>query len=313
VLFAEEERRAAVELQRLFRGGRARRRIQRLRDAAVTIQRVQRGHVGRRIAHERRSDVEDARRRALFDYCASQLQKLFRGYYSRRYRHDFFARKRYIRTVLHNSETLRQTLRSHEAALIEDARRREEEARAAEFKRVSQGLHHLLSTSTQPGVYNSPFAADAPPVAFGKHVEEHLRDNTRELIATRGVKSFGVRQPVPRVRRSLQASVQYGAEIEAQRAEKRYERMLRVSQDEFVAGTKPHPPPARHGVGVGTAYLCDRLPHPPKESAHTIRSDPWQIHQSTRQINDRDHTKRVSARPFVSATVKGQLFDKYDV
>jgi hypothetical protein len=42
------------------------------------------------------SDKKQFERMAFFHYQASIIQKAFRGYYSRRYSHDFFARKAYI-------------------------------------------------------------------------------------------------------------------------------------------------------------------------------------------------------------------------
>ena len=47
------------------------------------------------------------------------------------------------------------------------------------FMSVISGLHHLTSTESCPGVYNSPFTAvtGGPPQIAGMTVEEHLRSS----------------------------------------------------------------------------------------------------------------------------------------
>ena len=48
-------------------------------------------------------------------------------------------------------------------------------------------MHHLSSTKTIPGVYNSPFAMQKP-AAFEKTVEEHLKDAFKDNYRWRAPK-----------------------------------------------------------------------------------------------------------------------------
>ena len=67
--------------------------------AATEIKRVFRGRKGREEAQLTLQRRNDSRQRSLFDYFTIQLQRCFRGYYSRKYRKDHAARKAYIRQI----------------------------------------------------------------------------------------------------------------------------------------------------------------------------------------------------------------------
>lgn len=47
---------------------------------------------------------------AYFNAAATEIQRHFRGFYSRRYKHSYYARAAYIAAVLHNTERLRAQL-----------------------------------------------------------------------------------------------------------------------------------------------------------------------------------------------------------
>ena len=41
----------------------------------------------------------DEKNKEFYDYNATLIQKVFRGYYARKYTHDFFARKKYLQEI----------------------------------------------------------------------------------------------------------------------------------------------------------------------------------------------------------------------
>jgi len=91
---------------------------------------------------------------------ATIIQKYFRGFYDRKYKHDFYARKQYLANVVKkNSEVMRELNENQKIAEIEDAKRREDVARL-EMTKVAGNVHHLVSTAAIPGIYNSPFVRD---------------------------------------------------------------------------------------------------------------------------------------------------------
>ena len=63
--------------------------------------------MGRKRRNGERQKKASHERMAVYHYHALLVQKRFRGFYSRRYYHDFFARKAYIQSVVVKSDALR--------------------------------------------------------------------------------------------------------------------------------------------------------------------------------------------------------------
>lgn len=81
--------------------------------AATEIQRVFRGHLGRERVKYFFYEREQIRQFARFQYFALQLQKCFRGYYSRKYRRNHARRKQYIKDVIDVGEKVRSMLKNY--------------------------------------------------------------------------------------------------------------------------------------------------------------------------------------------------------
>ena len=144
--------------------------------------------MGRERARAARRERTSREESSVFHYYATVIQRVFNGYYSRKYIHDFFARKAYIESIKQKSQELRDQLSGHMEQQVELEQERAEAAARDEFKKVTQNLHHLLSTASTPGVYNPPYAQGMVPTAFNVPIEEHLRDGVKELFATQGLK-----------------------------------------------------------------------------------------------------------------------------
>ena len=89
---------------------------------------------------------------------AVRIQRVWRGFRSRKYLHNFVARQRYFDALAVKNKIVRYELEEwrHQA----EAERHKEacEAREKSLKREARSKHYLLSTHQAPGVYNSPFA-----------------------------------------------------------------------------------------------------------------------------------------------------------
>jgi hypothetical protein len=308
------------------------------------IQRLYRGHLARRRVRA----LVDARYAALLSaprhYAATTLQRHFRGFYSRKYIKDFYARKAYVLAVTAKGEQLRAEM---DAALAEQVARHlsQEEAKArAAFDAATQNLHHLVSTRAQPGVYNPPYAArmEDVPSAFGVPLETHLRVGTLRFLRTNGLyttapsraflpnasaaaavatsaaaaaagtaplapgatafTSLGERNArlvpsyVQADKRTLQATAPFDAPLLAAREEARRTKLLNLDQRPFVAGAKGHvfegPKPV--GVMAATPYI-----------------EPWLVGRSTRETEPMEGRQlRVSDRPYVPASSRAsRLFE----
>ncbi len=160
------------------------------------MQRLFRGYRGRKRAAAAKRAVEDRENKAYFDYMATKIQKVWRGYSSRKNIQDFYKRKRYIQAVNEKSAKMMYELDQLEEYNQETLRREKERAMAAKFASLTSNMHHLISTKTQPGVFN---AAGAQTTAFGIPIEEHIKSRF----------STSHRDEVDRLQRSIRA--RYGS------------------------------------------------------------------------------------------------------
>ena len=89
-----------THLQAVYRGWKTRCKLRRWDAGCRVIQRVFRGHLGRSKSLNLSSIKTKRQRIALFEYCASKIQKIFKGYFSRKYTHNFQARRAYVQKVV---------------------------------------------------------------------------------------------------------------------------------------------------------------------------------------------------------------------
>ena len=61
----------------------------------------------------------------------------YRGYYSRKYEHDFFARKKYLAHVEHKNSEVRKLLETHNKECERDEQIRQEECARTEFAELA--------------------------------------------------------------------------------------------------------------------------------------------------------------------------------
>ncbi|GBG24227.1 Spermatosis-associated protein 17 [Hondaea fermentalgiana] len=284
----EEELGATVLIQRQVRRHFAYQLYKRKRFACLEISRVFRGHCGRLACARLQKLLDDEALMSMFHYQACAIQHVFRGFHSRKYKHDFHARKAYIANILEKSSELRMQLAANRERATQEEQERKLREMQDDFKKVAQKLHHLLSTKSRPGVYNSPYALEGPPTAFGVPVEEHLRNYTTELLRNEGLRPPHKHRR--RVRKSVQASSEYDVCREATRAESRRSRTMRISEQSFVAG--------------GKGRLCE-APQGPGLSAGTEFIDAWRI-----KTTNRGQKLPPGQSNFQTALPKNQLFDE---
>lgn len=219
----EVELASCESIQSLWRGERVRTRHSAMRSASCEISRVFRGFRGRLRAAKGRAERRSNEDKALQEYYACCGQRTFRGYYCRKYRHDFAARKAYIQSILvKNDIQRREAQKSYESQVEANAARARDE-RAAEFKKLSN-LHYLISTQSTPGI-------------FSKNAEKHLARGVRDVIRLK---------LLPRL--SIQASSPYDAPEQARRLQSKLDRFT----PDFRTGKIPEPP---YQKGLQGPYL----------------------------------------------------------
>lgn len=133
-------------------------------------------------------------------FFATQFQRIVRGFLSRRLLLDFYKRRQKVQQRHEAGIRLREDTQRRLEQQVEQ-KRDEAEVRAKQaFAKASEGLHHLVSTRAQPGIYNPPYAASPAdiPSAFNVPLETHLRDGSRRFIRTRGLSSQRWPRPLSR-------------------------------------------------------------------------------------------------------------------
>jgi len=172
----DRELRACTTIQAIRRGIIVRRRLKIFSKSCVHIQRIWRGFLARQLAAHISMLRDKARALQLWNRQAVILQKTFRAFHSRRYKHSFYERRAYLASVAAKDESVRELAESVADATYEERELTRHEAEQTEFNKLAKDLHHLVSTANTPGVFNSPYNVE-PIKAFGTPVEAHLKRN----------------------------------------------------------------------------------------------------------------------------------------
>jgi len=162
---------------------------------ATEMQRLWRGYQGRQRVKTMREKIFELQSEDYYNYLATKIQKVYvssiqsfdtsvvsfhlldfrwRGYISRRKKHDFYKRREYIRKVSVKSQKVLEALEQTERENFERMREEKERKMAMKFADLTSNMHHLLSTKSQPGVFN---ASGFTTTAFGIPIEEHIKHN----------------------------------------------------------------------------------------------------------------------------------------
>lgn len=171
----KRDSKAASKIQATFRMHRQRKQFLFTKTCAIALQRIYRGYKGRLRVLDHKIELAEKRRAQIFHFHARNIQRIFRGFISRKYINDFCAQKAYIARIASTSESVRQ------AAL--DARHDQERYLAyvqtkelrKDFAEAAKNKHHLLSTATCPGVFRSPLEPEGTKTVFGSDIEEEIR------------------------------------------------------------------------------------------------------------------------------------------
>ena len=182
----ERETNGCVNIQRAFRGSVARARITFKHNNITTIARCFRGHCGRKRVRTLKGAESQEKSLLLFHCFANILQKSFRGFYSRKYKASHFKRKRFMQNLIEKTSEIRDMQYEYSIQQAMREEREREEERDSEIHKLTEGLHHLVSTKQIRGVYNPPPQYLQMPTMGEVPVEQHLRGATREYLRTRG-------------------------------------------------------------------------------------------------------------------------------
>jgi CDP-diacylglycerol pyrophosphatase len=78
---------------------------------------------------------------------------MYRGYYSRKYVHDFSARRMYMEHIEAKNQKMRESLQQYNDNMQKYDIAMAEELEKREFTLMASKLHYLTSTKAIPGVF----------------------------------------------------------------------------------------------------------------------------------------------------------------
>lgn len=258
------EKRSVITIQRAYRGTRCRHSINDKRWGSREIQRVFRGHLGRIAATAAKNKKLNLEYILPFHFYASQIQKVFLGYYSRKYIHNVSDHKNFVRKLIETNNEAKKRLNEHYESLMKSEEQAAEEIAERHFKQHAGNLHHLVSTSAIPGVYRHPYGGEETVLAIG--AEEHIRSAVRDLLTqrrSREATSSKLKQTNDGVRdmKSLQSSCLYGLGHEVKLHEEMIHKLSTIGPSVFQAGNKAKQPHYSRGISDGTPFV-DPWNHP---------------------------------------------------
>merc|ERR1719401_2663744 len=172
------EKKAIIKVQSVYRGSKVRERWHAVLHNALLVQRLSRGWLARVRTRALRLERTKRLNAHFFHHCATIIKKYFKGWWSRRYLHDYYGRKAYLEKVEKRGDWTKEYLKRYESNKVVEAKMEEETQMRKEFNNLAGELHHLVSTKSIAGVYNPPYN-DMLPRAFEKPIEQHLRDSCR--------------------------------------------------------------------------------------------------------------------------------------
>ena len=156
---------AAVKIQALYRMHKLYKSYKTLKKAVGQVKKYFIGFRTRKMfwkAIEKKLALE---RCMFYSSCATVIQRVYRGFYSRKYVHDFWARKKYITHIERKNEKRRDKVNVYHQTLTNEEERALENNARMEFHKLASSLHHLTSTRAIPGVYSELEQVSD----FGKH------------------------------------------------------------------------------------------------------------------------------------------------
>lgn len=252
----EQETHSAVRIESVHRGRKVRLTIASDSRDALFIERCTRGHLGRQRARRLRIERDTRWQLALFNSMATTVQKRFRAYHTRKYRHNFYARKAYVASVVQRGEAVRYELQRNMDEQVRDRLEQQETQARERVNTLSMRLHHLRSTATCTGIYNSAYHVGHHPTAFGVPVEEHLRTAIRPVIkrelAVRN-KSLRPVQSLPPIK-PQKTEMSYDYVKQEERQEKWIAKTKRIAGQDFNPNGGQRANPFPGSINIGTDY-----------------------------------------------------------
>lgn len=178
---------AATMFQARWRSFIRRKHFINVRESCLIIQRIRRGYVDRTKCQIRRRKLAGLRAERIFGASAAVIQRHYRGFYSRRYVHNYYARKAYLHNIRVRGDATIAVLREEQQALNSELESRVLKDSMIQFDTKASQMHHLVSTKAIPGVFNPRYPHPKPHAPDGELIEEGIKRITHDKLKKRAV------------------------------------------------------------------------------------------------------------------------------
>ena len=170
------ELKAAIVFQKYARRLICRKRFLLLKSQALEVQKALRGYLARANHQKDVEEQNDNLMKQFFEYHISIIIKHWLGYKCRKNVMDYHANRKWLEVTRKKNEETLIELKEQATKRQYELDRQNEENQRRNFVNIAKNLHHLVSTATIPGVYNTPFLpAELKPQVYNADIEEHLR------------------------------------------------------------------------------------------------------------------------------------------
>jgi len=175
------ENEAVIKIQSWFRSQQIQAFLRFLHQSAGLIQKTYRGYAGRRVFREKVQNELNNIRQAYYDQMTTKIQSRWRGFYVRKYKFDFYARKRYLNALLIKNESVREHLNKVKIEKEKELENQLADKELAATLYENRKNHYLLSTQVSRGIYNSP-SKPRPDKEVALRQSVPLSQTERELL-----------------------------------------------------------------------------------------------------------------------------------
>jgi hypothetical protein len=170
------ELKAAIVIQKNARKFLCLTRFKNLQKVSLIIQKNFKGFLARTQHENKVNEESNVKNQKFYEYHLTIIQKMWRGFVSRRNKLDYHMRKKYLQKIKQKNEETLTKVHEYSKAIKYELDRKSEDDERKKFYEVASHLHHLVSTKIIPGVYNPPhLPEESKPQVYNTDIEAHLK------------------------------------------------------------------------------------------------------------------------------------------
>lgn len=176
----EHEQKAAILIQKTWRGFFLRKYLAMLNTKSTKIQSTWRMFCSKSLVSVKRGEKATASRCLYYDQQATKIQRAWRGYWARTQIFDFYKQQQFlVQQALKNAE-MAQMLENYSSQTNEYDAQKEEEKNIKYQEQFAMKNHHLVSTSTIPSIFSpSTFTKEGESLPA---IEHYIRSLNKARI-----------------------------------------------------------------------------------------------------------------------------------